>query len=164
MDFKRSIQVAKKMNATNEEVWNVISQPSHLELTHPFASKNSVVSWPGEGSKDILVYLSGLRYERDFIVWNEGIGYTLKIGGRTGKKSKVVWEISSEGEATFLSISIYPHFMATSPRLISSLPYRLLIEPKLRSYLNSVLGGIDYYLVEKKSVPRNHFGKHKWFS
>ena len=164
MKYKQSIQVIKEINATEDELWDVISQPGHLELTHPFSKSHSVTSWPGVESNDVLIYLSGLRYERYFIDWNEGNGYTLQIGGREGKKSKVIWEISSKENKTFLSITIYPHFLANTPRFFSFLPYELLIRPKLTSYLNSVLGGIDYYLVKKESVPKNHFGTHKWFS
>jgi hypothetical protein len=164
MKYKQSIQVIKEINATEDELWDVISQPGHLELTHPFSKSHSVTSWPGVESNDVLIYLSGLRYERYFTDWSEGNGYTLQIGGREGKKSKVIWEISSEENKTFLSITIYPHFLANTPRFFSFLPYELLIRPKLTSYLNSVLGGIDYYLVKKESVPKNHFGTHKWFS
>ena len=164
MKYKQSIQVIKEINATEDELWDVISQPGHLELTHPFSKSHSVTSWPGVESNDVLIYLSGLRYERYFTDWSEGSGYTLQIGGREGKKSKVIWEISSEENKTFLSITIYPHFLANTPRFFSFLPYELLIRPKLTSYLNSVLGGIDYYLVKKESVPNNHFGTHKWFS
>ena len=164
MKYKQSIQVVKEINATKQELWDVISEPGHLELTHPFSKSHSVTSWPGVESNDVLIYLSGLRYERYFTDWSEGSGYTLQIGGREGKKSKVIWEISSEENKTFLSITIYPHFLANTPRFFSFLPYELLIRPKLTSYLNSVLGGIDYYLVKKESVPKNHFGTHKWFS
>ena len=164
MKYKQSIQVVKEINATEEELWDVISQPGHLELTHPFSKSHSVTSWPGVESNDVLTYLSGLRYERYFTDWSEGNGYTLQIGGREGKKSKVIWEISSKENKTFLSITIYPHFLANTPKFFSFLPYKLLIRPKLTSYLNSVLGGIDYYLVKKESVPKNHFGTHKWFS
>ena len=164
MKYKQSIQVIKEINATEDELWDVISQPGHLELTHPFSKSHSVTSWPGVESNDVLIYLSGLRYERYFTDWSEGNGYTIQIGGREGKKSKVIWEISSEENKTFLSITIYPHFLANTPRFFSFLPYELLIRPKLTSYLNSVLGGIDYYLVKKESVPKNHFGTHKWFS
>ena len=33
-----------------------------------------------------------------------------------------------------------------------------------KKYLKSVIAGIDYYLKNRKTVPRNYFGKHKWFS
>ena len=164
MKYKQSIRVVKQINTTEEELWDVISQPGHLELTHPFSKSHSVISWPGVESKDVLIYLSGLRYERYFTDWNEGKGYTLQIGGKEGKKSKVIWEISSDENNIFLSITIYPHFLANTPRFFSFLPYKLLIRPKLTTYLHSVLGGINYYIVEKESVPKNHFGTHKWFS
>ena len=164
MKYKQAIQVVKEINSTKEELWDVISEPGHLELTHPFSKSHSVISWPGVESNDVLIYLSGLRYERYFTNWNEGKGYTLQIGGRKGKKSKVIWEISSEENNTFLSITIYPHFLANAPKFLSFLPYKLLLRPKLTSYLNSVLGGINYYLIEKEPVPKNHFGTHKWFS
>jgi hypothetical protein len=164
MKYNQSVQVVKQINATEEEIWDVISQPGHLELTHPFSKTHSTISWPGIGAKDVLTYLSDLRYERYFTDWHEGKGYTLLIGGREGKKSKVLWEISSDENNTFLSITIYPHFLANAPRFFSFLPYELLIRPKLTSYLNSVLGGVNYYLVEKESVPKNYFGPHKWFS
>lgn len=96
MKYKQSVRVVKQMNTTEEELWDVISQPGHLELTHPFSKSHSVISWPGVGSKDVLIYLSGVRYERYFTDWNEGKGYILQIGGKKGKKSKVIWEISSE--------------------------------------------------------------------
>jgi hypothetical protein len=38
------------------------------------------------------------------------------------------------------------------------------IKTGLKKYLKSVLGGIRWYLQNENSVPRNHFGKHKWFS
>ena len=101
MKYKQSIQVVKEINATEEELWDVISQPGHLELTHPFSKSHSVTSWPGVESNDVLIYLSGLRYERYFTDWSEGNGYTLQIGGREGKKSKVIWEISSKENKTF---------------------------------------------------------------
>jgi hypothetical protein len=87
-----------------------------------------------------------------------------KLEEEEGEKSKVIWEISSDENNIFLSITIYPHFLANTPRFFSFLPYKLLIRPKLTTYLHSVLGGINYYIVEKKSVPKNHFGTHKWFS
>ena len=34
----------------------------------------------------------------------------------------------------------------------------------LKSYLNSVLNGVEWYLVKKNPVPKNIFGKHLWFS
>ena len=63
-----------------------------------------------------------------------------------------------------LTITVYPYFMAKSPKFISYLPYKLYIRPKLKNYLDSVIKGIDWYLKKKENVPRNAFGKHSWFS
>ena len=54
--------------------------------------------------------------------------------------------------------------MARYPKIISFLPYKFYVKPKLRSYLNSVIKGIDWYLRRGEEVPRNRFGKHAWFS
>jgi hypothetical protein len=40
----------------------------------------------------------------------------------------------------------------------------MFVKPNLKKYLESVLGGLDWYLKNKKTIPKNHFGKHKWFS
>ena len=164
MQYKQSVEVIKTIETSTDKVWDIISEPGHLELVHPFAKSHTVTTWPGPESKDILVYLSGLRYEREFLSWEEGKGYSLKIGGKNSKKSKVIWKISPDVDNASLSITIYPHFLANTPKLISLLPYKFLINPKLKSYLNSVLSGINYYAVEQKPVPKNHFGNHKWFS
>jgi len=39
-----------------------------------------------------------------------------------------------------------------------------MVEPYLKKYLKSVIGGIDYYLKNRKNVPSNYFGQHEWFS
>ena len=83
-----SIKRSKKLNFSKDEVWNVITTPNYLNETHPFCKNNTVVTWPGVGSKDILEYLSWLTFEREFTQWNEN-GYDLVIGTKNGKKSKV---------------------------------------------------------------------------
>ena len=88
---------------------------------------------------------------------------TLQIGGREGKKSKVIWEISSDENNIFLSITIYPHFLANTARFFSFLPYKLLIRPKLTTYLHSVLGGINYYIIEKDQYQKTTLARTNGF-
>ena len=88
----------------------------------------------------------------------------IRFGEKNKEKSKVNWKISSNNNDTLLTITVYPYFMAKSPKFISYLPYKLYIRPKLKNYLNSVIKGIDWYLKKKENVPRNAFGKHSWFS
>ena len=73
-----SIKRTRKLDFSKDEVWNVITTPNYLNETHPFCKNNTVVTWPGVGSKDILEYLSGLTFEREFTQWNEN-GYDLII-------------------------------------------------------------------------------------
>ena len=108
--------------------------------------------------------MNGLVYIRNFYKWEEKKGYSLFIGAENKQQSKVVWEINSKKNKTFLSITVYPHFLNDYPKLISFIPYKFLIRPKLTSYLNSVIGGINSYMVNKIPVERNMFGKHSWFS
>ena len=118
----------------------------------------------GVGSKDTLVYLNDLTFIREITAWDEMKGYELTIGRENGRKSKVVWKIYSENNQTMLSIEIFTHGLKYWPGLFYLFPYLFIINPKLKNYLNSVLGGIDYYLNEKTPVPKNYFGSHRWFS
>jgi hypothetical protein len=86
------------------------------------------------------------------------------IGEKNKKKSKVKWKISLINKETYLTITIYPYFLSNYPKIISALPYKLYIRPKLEKYLESVLKGINWYLEKGEKVPRNAFGKHSWFS
>ncbi len=97
-----SIKRTKNLDFPRDEVWNVITAPNYLNETHPFCKNNTVVRWPGIGSKDILEYLSGLTFEREFTQWNEN-GYDLIIGTKNGKKSRVKWRLSGNEELSELS-------------------------------------------------------------
>jgi len=159
-----SISYTKKISSSNEELWNLISSPEHLNLVHPFCKSNESIVWDRQNSKDILIYLNGMVYFRDFIEWNEGVGYTLMIGRKRGKKSKVIWKIFNKGNSLFLKITVFPYLLNNWPIVLKILPYFLIISPILKNYLSSVVGGINWYLINKKPVKKNHFGKHIWFS
>ena len=77
--YGKSKPIIKKLDFSKDEVWNLITTPNYLNETHPFCKNNTVVTWPGVGSKDILEYLSGLTFEREFTQWDEN-GYDLIIG------------------------------------------------------------------------------------
>ena len=158
------ISFKKKINSSIEDLWKIITKPNHLDLVHPFCKSNEVIKWNGKDSKDVLIYLNGLTFFRNFIEWNEKKGYTLLIGRKRGKKSKVVWEITNSKDSTFLKITVYPYLLNSIPKFLSYLPYKIFIGPILKNYLQSVVCGIDWYLTNKKKIPRNYFGKHIWFS
>ena len=154
----------EKINSSICSLWDLISSPSNLELFHPFCKSNSIKKWPGKNSIDILVYLNGLTYIREFYSWEKLKGYSLFIGEKGKEQSYVIWEISTKNESVYLKITVYPYFLQNVPKIISYFPYKLIVTPALKSYLKSVIGGINHYLKTKKTVPKNYFGKHKWFS
>ncbi len=147
-----------------DQLWNVISSENNLNDTHPFCKTNEIIIWTDNDRKDKLVYLNGLTFIREFSEWFEGIGYNLWIGTKRGPRSYVEWRIKEHTLGSELTITVYPYLLRKWPRLISFLPYYLYINPKLTSYLNSVVGGFKWYLDKGTVVPRNHFGKHPWFS
>jgi|TARA_B000000609_G_scaffold58658_1_gene43453 hypothetical protein len=146
------------------ELWNAISKENNLNDTHPFCKENEILVWNDENHQDKLVYLNGLTFIREFSEWFEGTGYNLWIGTKRGPKSYVEWRITEHSLGSELKITVYPFFFRKWPKFIAFLPYYLYINPKLTSYLNSVVGGFKWYLDKGTAVPRNHFGKHRWFS
>ena len=145
-------------------LWKTISSPNYLNDTHPYCDNNSVIHWEKDLHEDELVYLNGLTYRRKFSDWKPGEGYDLWIGNSNKNQSFVEWRIIEEGNGVRLSITVYPFLLSTWPKVLSFLPYFLYINIKLKSYLNSVLSGIGWFIEENTPVPRNKFGKHSWFS
>ena len=161
---KWKVYYEEKINSSVDSLWDLISSPSNLEIFHPFCKSNKIVKWPGEHSIDELIYLNGLTFIRKFKSWDKKKGYSLLIGEKEKEQSYVVWEISSKNYKNYLSITVYPHFMRKYPKIISYIPHKIMVEPYLKKYLKSVIGGIDYYLKNRETVPRNYFGQHEWFS
>ncbi len=158
------ISVEKEIDASTEKIWNIISKEANLNLVHPFCKNNYALSWASENSVDVIEYLNGLTFIREFQTWTPGQGYSLLIGTKKGKKSYVEWKITTRNKKNHLSITVYAHYMKNYPKFISFFPYEFMIKPNLKKYLQSVIGGINYYLLNDKVVPRNYFGEHKWFS
>ena len=146
-----------------QSVWKIISEPGNLNKVHPFCKSNKVVNWDEDNHEDILEYLNGVTLHRKIDKWDEGEGYELNIGRKNGRKSKVIWKISGEKKSK-LKITVYPHVFSNRSRIIYFITHALFINPGLKKYLRSVLKGYKWYLENKQPVPRNHFGKHKWFS
>jgi hypothetical protein len=152
-------------NISSAKLWKVISEPENLNNTHPFCKSNEIISWGEGGRSDRLIYLNGLNYIRTFKTWDEGAGYTLEIGKEGGPQSFVIWEIEPLGEEiSRLKITVYPYLLDWGPGLLTFLLHKIWVKPRLEKYLHSVISGFRYYIKEDKRVPRNHFGKHSWFS
>ena len=151
------------LNFDKKKVWSIISKPENLNLVHPYCKKNIVLEWSNKSHKDSLEYLNGVKLFREFTRWEEENGYELLIGKKNGDKSKVIWEITGD-EKSKLKITIYPHVFRKKNIFQYVFLYFFVLKPGLKKYLNSVLNGYNYYLVNQKAVPKNHFGHHKWFS
>ena len=155
---------SKFYKCSKEVLWETISSPGYLNNVHPFCEDNSVIMWEKDQHEDQLVYLNGLTYQRKFTDWNINEGYDLWIGNDDQNQSFVEWRIEEEGSGTRLSINIYPYLLSTWPKSLAFLPYFLYINIKLKSYLYSVLSGIEWFIDKNTPVPKNKFGRHSWFS
>ena len=155
---------SKFYKCSKEVLWETISSPGYLNNVHPFCEDNSVIMWEKDQHEDQLVYLNGLTYQRKFTDWNINEGYDLWIGNDDQNQSFVEWRIEEEGSGTRLSINIYPYLLSTWPKSLAFLPYFLYINIKLKSYLYSVLSGIEWFINKNTPVPKNKFGMHSWFS
>lgn len=163
--FRWPVAVAQPIAAPASQVWHAISRPGSLELCHPFCAKNPVEVWPGPDSRDEIHYLSGWIYERRFHRWIEGVGYDLQIGRPGGGTSNVSWRISSIDEQNCcLTITVYPHVLQNIPLVIRWLPHVLGLRPRLKSYLDSVVRGVEWHVIHGEPVSRDQFGRHPWFS
>jgi len=159
------ISVRMSFDVSNDALWELISLPGNLNDGHPFCKSNEALQWDDDEHIDRLVYLNGRTYIRQFLTWDVGKGYTLRIGEENGLQSFVQWEIDiiSENKSQ-LTITVHPYLLAGYPKVVSFLPYQFWIKPRMRRYLRSVVSGFEYVARTGQAVPRNHFGRHPWFS
>ena len=163
--FRWPVSAGQKIAAPANEVWRAISMPGNLDVYHPFCKSNPVEVWDRENSTDEVHYLSGWVYKRRFRQWYEGIGYDLDIFRGEERMASVSWRIVEVDAASCrLQITVYPMLLQNWPVILRWLPHWLRLRPFLRSYLRSVVRGIEWYVTRDEPVPRNAFGKHPWFS
>ncbi len=162
--FFRSITSKITIKCTTTDLWTIISSKSNLELFHPFCLKNEVVKWDGIHSEDRLEYLNGRKMKRKFVRWEEGIGYDLYINQLGKPRSFVSWRITKIKEASQIKITVYPYLFNKKYKILMFFPFYIFIYPLLKSYLNSVVGGLEFYLNTNYPVKKNQFGRHIWFS
>ena len=78
------------LKSRSEDIWKAISSHGNLNFFHPFCRTNKVIV--GDKSsikKDILIYLNGVVFEREFYHWDEMNGYELMIGKKMVKSQKL---------------------------------------------------------------------------
>tara|TARA_Y100000748_G_scaffold302425_1_gene304639 strand:+ start:988 stop:1509 length:522 start_codon:yes stop_codon:yes gene_type:complete len=163
-NYARSVSDVINLDFTVDQVWNIISKKSNLELFHPFCKKNPAIIWTNQQRKDEIHYINGFILQRQFISWKKNVGYDLVIGNKKHKMSFVSWRIKDFKNKSSLSIAIYPYIYNMKSRFYDNYFFELFIRSQLLSYLESVLGGLKWYLENNEPTPKNFFGSHKWFS
>ena len=129
-----------------ENLWEVVSSPNYLNNVHPYCKENSIIKWKHDHHEDKILYLNEKTYIRKFVSWRPLKGYDLWIGDNNRDQSYVEWRLEKVGSRSKLTITVYPFLLSAWPRIFSFLPYFLYINIKLKSYLFSVLSGIDWYI------------------
>jgi len=163
--FKWPISADVEIAATVETVWQTIASPDSLIASHPFLVDNPIAVWPGANSHDEVHYLNGVVYERRFRDWQQEEGFDLEIFHNGKASAWVSWRIVPMAvDRTNFSITVYPLVMQRLPAIVRWLPYLVVLRPRLRAYLESVVQGYEWYISKGAPVPRNQFGKHPWFS
>ena len=162
--YFRCVSTKKIINCNIVDLWKVISSKSNLELFHPYCKRNNVIKWDGINSEDEIEYLNGRRMKRKFVSWGEGIGYDLFINQKDKPSSFVSWRISKIKDTSQISIIVFPYLFNKKYKKIMFFPFYSFVYPFLKSYLDSVVDGLAFYINNRIPVKKNQFGKHFWFS
>ena len=147
-----------------ENLWEIVSSPNYLNNVHPFCRENTTIEWNNDHHEDKIIYLNERTYIRRFVSWRDLEGYDLWIGDSNKNQSFVEWRLEKVNTGSKLTITVYPFLLSSWPKVLSFLPYFIYINIKLKTYLFSVLSGVEWYVQKKTPVPKNQFGRHSWFS
>ena len=153
-----------EIDTTLSSLWEIISNPGHLEQFHPYCKKNEAIKWPGKDSQDLLTYLNGKTYKREIVDWNVNDSFSLLIGEINRPKSYVKWQFNENKNKSKVKISVYPHLLINWPIFFSYLPYKFYIKPQLKKYLKAVLYGLKHYAEKNEIIEENKIASHSWFS
>ncbi len=165
MSGVRPIAASRRLFCRPAQVFDLLDRPRHLELFHPFCRSNSAISWSGGARQDVISYLNGLTYVRNFVAWRHSVGFDLLIGEAGQSQSFVGWRLKPAGEASSeLSITVYPHLVHGLSPVVGYPVHMLWLKPRLQQYLTAVLSGLQCYLLTRTTVSANAFGSHPWFS
>lgn len=167
----RGLEAADPMSATividaePADVWAIISSPGNLQRCHPFCACTTVQRWPGVGSRDFITYHSGIRYQRDILVWLDGSGYDMEVGSPTKKTCRVLWRIGSPhaGVSDF-SITVFPYLEMGWNEHERSIYLDRFFGKSFDHYLQCVAKGVQYHVTTGRDVGEDQFGSNPVFS
>jgi hypothetical protein len=148
---------AQPVAAPAAAVWEMLARPGHLVRCHPFCREHLVHAWPGAGSRDTVVYYSGIAMHRHLYRWLPGVGYDLEIHKTGDGPARVAWRVAPDGEAaSVLSMRVEPHLEAgDDASALRALTQR---------YMVALLAGFAYAITTGEPVRRDQFGRIDYFS
>ena len=159
------IEAAVDIAVSAESVWSAIAEEGNLVRVHPFCASNEVEQWPGVGSRDHVRYYSGIHYEREFVSWDEGVGYVIEVGPPSGKAALARWWIDPAGSGRCRFGIEVTSFVRSDVSAEARARYETdVIRGALPSYLDGVVRGVAHYCETGTPVAKNQFGAHALYS
>jgi hypothetical protein len=161
LELGESVTASRIINASGFDLWRMISTPGQLHKYHPYCRTNQVIKWPGIGSRDLVDYYSGIRFQRDFMYWRDGAGYDLQIGPPPRKSSWISWNIEALAPGkSLLSITVTPILESHILENVKKIFVRTYFGESISVYLDSLLRGADQFVTTGREVREKQFGPH----
>lgn len=161
----RPLKSSVDIDVAAEEVWKAIAEPGNLGNLHPFCAATEVERWPGTGSRDSITYLSGIRYQRNFVDWCEGVGYDIELGDPPHQTARVLWRIEPASSKTcHFSIEVFPLLKSGLDEEKKRAYRERLFGEVLQHYLDCVAQGVKFFATTGERVSRNQFGRNPLYS
>ena len=165
LEHGRPLQATVGIDVPADEVWAVIAEPGNLARCHPFCAATEVERWPGTGSRDSITYYSGIRYRRNFVSWQEGVGYDIELGDPPNQTARVRWSIEPTSRRTCrLSIEVVPLLKPDLSEEKKRAYQERLFGEVLQHYLECVVAGVKFFATTGKAVIKNQFGRNSLYS
>jgi hypothetical protein len=159
------VLLARVIKAPAADVWKVISKGGQLNKYHPYCQENKIFKWPGAGSRDGVLYYSGLYFERDFMYWREGEGYDLQIGPPRRKTSWISWNIRPLGhDECELSLMVTPILESHLLEATKKTYVETYFGKSIAVYLDSLLRGTEHFVMTGKEVRPAQYGTHEVYA
>ena len=161
----RPLKATTGIDVPAGEVWAVIAEPGSLAHYHPFCAATEVERWPGTGSRDAITYYSGIRYQRNFVSWQEGVGYDIELGDPPNQTARVRWRIEPASQrACRLSIEVVPLLKSDLSDERKRAYQERLFGEVLQHYLECVVAGVKFFATTGKAVVKDQFGRNPLYS
>ena len=161
----RPLKATAGIDVPAGEVWAVIAEPGGLARYHPFCAATEVERWPGTGSRDSITYYSGIRYQRNFVSWHEGVGYDIELGRPPNQTARVRWRIEpTSPRACRLSIEVVPLLKSDLSDEKKRAYQERLFGEVLQHYLECVVAGVKFFATTGNAVIKDQFGRNPLYS